>query len=99
MFEAAQITASIRSAPLPQRVEALAGRGHADLGQDGDLVVRPLGDVGAHDRRIDHAGLVDHIARLDARGLLDELFRGGDQRGRLAGGDRLGVLGVVSSST
>ena len=52
------------------------------------------GMIGPHDVRIDQAGLVDHVARLDARSLLDELGRGGRQRRHLAGRDGLGVGGV-----
>ena len=50
-----------------------------DLGQDRNLLVWPFGNARAHDRRVNHAALVDDVARHDPRRLLDELDGGGDQ--------------------
>lgn len=77
----------------PARDGVLGGfDGH--LGQDRQLVVAALGQVGPHDLGVDDAVLVHHEARLDARGLLDEFGRGGGEGGDLAGRDGLGVGGV-----
>jgi len=75
-------------------VEGARVRLDGDLGQDRELVVAALGDVGGHALGIDQPGLVDHEPRLDARGLLDELDGGGRQRLDLARGDGVGVRGV-----
>jgi hypothetical protein len=79
---------------LAPALDRLLGRLDRDLGQHRDLVVRPLGNDRAHQVGVDQAGLVDHEAGLDARGLLDELGRRRGQGRDFAGGDRLRVGGV-----
>ena len=96
MFEAAQITASISAAPAcPSAASASCAALDRHLGQDRDLLVRPLGDDRAHDRRVEDARLVC----ITKRDLIPDAFsmnsaeEGGD-RLDLAGGDGGGVLGV-----
>ena len=46
--------------------------------------------------RVEHAGLVHHVALLDARGFFNELNAGMGQRLALAGFDLRGKLGVLA---
>jgi len=74
--------------------DGLARSGDGHLGHDRQVFVGTLGDVRGHAGRVEDAGLVEHEARLDARGLLDEFDRGGGQFGDVALEDFGGVVGV-----
>jgi hypothetical protein len=94
MLAAAQSTASMSLALQAGGSQRLLGRGGGDLGHQLSWSSGRGGETRVHARRVQHAGLVHHVALLDARGLLDELGAGGLQRRHLAGADGLGVLGV-----
>ncbi len=74
--------------------ERLLGSFYADLRQDGDLLVRALRNIRPHQGRVEDARLLDHVARLDARSLLDELDGRWEKRLHAALGDGRGILGV-----
>ena len=69
------------------RLQGFARRTDRHLRENRNLLVRPLWQTRAHDFWIKNAGLVDDIARLDARRLDDELGRGFHQRRLRAGGN------------
>ncbi len=71
------------------------GDGH--LGQDGQFLVRPLGNARAHDVGIEHALLVHDVAALDAGRLDDEVDRKFLQRRDRARGNRGLVRCVVAA--
>uniref|UniRef100_A0A0N5A623 Porin n=1 Tax=Parastrongyloides trichosuri TaxID=131310 RepID=A0A0N5A623_PARTI len=64
---------------------------HRHFGQDRQLVVAARGQIGQHPLGVDDARLVHDVARLDARGLLDEGFGRGRLGLDLSGGDGLRV--------
>ena len=80
-----------RFAPTLERV---LGGFHADFRQNGDLLVRAFRNGRAHQRRIEDARLLDHVARLDARRLLNELDGRREKRLHASLGDGHGIFGV-----
>ncbi len=75
-------------------LERLFGGFHANLRQNGDLLVRALRNSRPHQRWIEDARLLDHVARLDTRRLLDELDGRREKRLQASLGDGLGIFGV-----
>ena len=92
MLDAAHRTAPIRSRGLPQRSSASRGV-HGHLGQDRNLLVRPLGNDRAHECRIEDAGFC-----TTKRDLMPEAFSmNSAEEGGIAStrrGDGVGVFGV-----
>ena len=81
-------------ARLAPTLKRLLGGFHGNLREDGDLLVRALRNIRPHQRRIEDARLLDHVARLDPRSLLDELDGRREKRLHASLGDGRGVLSV-----
>ena len=68
---------------------------HTDFGHHGYFGVRAGRKARAHAGGVKHAGLVHHVAALDARGFFDEFDVGVGQRRAAASGNLVGVTGVL----
>ena len=67
---------------------------HANFGHHGNLRIRSGRKARTHAGGVEHAGLVHHVAVLDARGFFDELHAGIGQGRAAACGDLIGVAGI-----
>ena len=81
-----------------RRVQCGLGRLHADFGHHGNLRIRAGRKTRAHAAGVEHAGLVHHVAALDAGGFFDEFDVGIGQRGAGSSGDLVGVAAVFQRS-
>lgn len=84
----------IRGAATGLRQCLVAGV-HGHFGHDAGLIIAALAQQRVHYIRVQNAGLVHHIAVLDARGLEDELFRRVLHRLHRASCYRVGIRSVL----
>jgi hypothetical protein len=92
---AAHSTPSISAALQASGLQGLARSVHRNLGHQAQLIVGPRRKARLHARGVQHAGLLQHIALLDARGLFDELDAGVHHGRQFARGDARRVAIVL----